>query len=478
MGDARIAQLAGAIRAIADGGSVPALPEGDDEIGSLAAEVARLAGSVGERFEQLRLLVRITESINAGRTVAEVLDAIYDTFRPLVPYDRMGFSLIEEEGQVVRAHWARSDEQEIRLGAGYSAPLAGSLRQVMTSRQPRILNDLESYLCEHPDSEPTALIVAEGNRSSLTCPLIAMDEPIGFLFFSCGRPHVYQPHHVELMREIAGQVALIVEKTRLHEKLVALNAEKNALLGMAAHDLRSPLAVVQGFVELVQDGLAGPITARQREIFAVVRRACQTMVALIDSLLDVSAIEAGRLSLEPREVELAPLLREQAMLGGMLAERKGIQVEVELDPELDRAVLDPHRVGQILANLISNAVKYSHPGSRIILSGRRLKDEVEIAVRDQGQGIPADDLPQLFRSYGRGSVRPTSGEKSTGLGLAIVRRMVEAHGGTVGVESTVGEGTTFKVRLPRRLLAAPAQSGENDGGRTRPDLDRPAVRES
>lgn len=477
MGDARIAQLAGAIRALADGGPVPALPGGDDEVGVLADEIARLASSMGERFEQLRLLVRITESINSGRTVAEVLDAIYETFRPLVPYDRMGFSLLEEEGQVVRAHWARSDKQEIRLGAGYAAPLAGSLRQVMTSRRPRILNDLEGYLREHPESESTALVVAEGMRSSLTCPLIAMDEPIGFLFFSCRRPHAYQPYHVELLREIAGQVALIVEKTRLHEKLVALNAEKNTLLGMAAHDLRSPLAVVQGFVELVQDGLAGPVTERQREIFAVVRRACQTMMALIDSLLDVSAIEAGRLSLEPREVELAPFLREQAMLGGMLAGRKRIEVEVELDPALDRVVLDPHRVSQILANLISNAVKFSHPGSRIILSGRRLEDEVEITVRDQGQGIPADELPRLFRSYGRGSVRPTGGEKSTGLGLAIVRRMVEAHGGTVRVESTVGEGTTFTVRLPRQPPAAPAQSGQ----RRQPDQARPGsprVRES
>jgi signal transduction histidine kinase len=405
-------------------------------------------------IREMRLLVQVTERINSGLGLTEVLDHIYESFRSLVPYDRIGFSLIE--GSEVRAHWARSEGVPIRLGVGYAAPLDGSLLQVMRSRQPRILNDLEAYLREHPDSRSTALVVAEGVRSSLTCPLVAADEPVGFLFFSSTQARAYQPEHVELIREIAGQVALIVEKSRLYGELVALNAEKNALLGIAAHDLRSPLAVVQGFTELLQDEVTGPLTERQREALAIMRRTCQNMLRLIDNFLDVSAIEAGKLELQPRQVELLPLLAEFATQGGMLAESKQIRLALELDPELGSAVLDPDRIGQVLSNLLGNAVKFSRPGTTITLRARGLADEVELEVSDQGLGIPAQDLPRLFQKYGRGSVRPTGGERSSGLGLAIVRRMVEAHGGAVSVQSEVGEGSTFTVRLPREARARPA----------------------
>jgi signal transduction histidine kinase len=398
-------------------------------------------------IREMRLLVQVTERINEGVGLIEVLDHVYDSFHALVPYNRMGFSLIE--GAEVRAHWARSDAVQIKLGVGYSAPLTGSLLQVMESRQPRILNDLEAYLREHPGSHSTALMLAEGVRSSLTCPLIAAAAPVGFLFFSSTQANAYRPEHIELLREIAGQVALIVEKSRLHGELVALNAEKNALLGTAAHDLRSPLAVVQGFTELLQDSVAGPVTEKQREVLAIMRRTCQNMLRLIDNFLDVSAIESGRLELQPRQVELLPLLGEAATLNGMLAQSKKIRLDLELDPEIGSAVLDPDRINQVLSNLLGNAIKFSHPGTSVTLSARGLADEVELQVRDRGPGIPADELPKLFHRYGRGSVRPTAGERSSGLGLVIVRRMVEAHGGTVGVRSKVGEGSTFTVRLPR-----------------------------
>src|SRR5690606_29972423 len=119
----------------------------------------------------------------------------------LIPYNRIGFALIEDDGQTVRACWARSDQPAVQLGQGYSAPLASSsLEAIMTSGQPRILNDLESYLGAKPGSEATRMIVGEGLRASLTCPLIANGAPVGFIFFSSIRPHIYEEAHVELFQ--------------------------------------------------------------------------------------------------------------------------------------------------------------------------------------------------------------------------------------------------------------------------------------
>jgi len=411
---------------------------------------------VEQRVSQLQSLVRITERINAGMTLEEVLDHLYGSFQELVPYDRIGCALIGDD-RLVHARWARSAATERRLDVGYSAPLEGSsLSQIIASGEPRILNDLPAYLREHPDSRSTQLIVEEGMRASLTCGLVAMGEPIGFLFFSSCTPHAYRAEHVALLQEVAGQLALIVEKSRLYGQLVELNAQKSLLLGMAAHDLRGPIAVIQGFIEILQQGLVGPTTDRQREVFGSVRRTCQGMLRLIDNFLDVSAIEAGRVELQPREVDLPRFFEECHLTQSLLAEAKSIRLETSLERGLERACFDPERLSQVISNLVGNAIKYSQPGTCIRLLGRRAGLALEIVVADQGQGIPGEELPRLFTAFGRGAVRPTAGERSIGLGLAIVKRMVEAHGGSVLVESRVGEGTAFHIAFP---LAAPADTG-------------------
>jgi len=139
--------------------------------------------------------------------------------------------------------------------------MAGSsLERVLATGEPRILDDLEAYLAAHPRSESTRLIVAEGVRSSLTCPLVANGKPVGFLFFSSRERGTYRRAHVELFMEIAGQLALIVEKSRLYELLLELDQVKNRFLGMAAHDLRNPIGVVRSYAELLQEDFLGTLT--------------------------------------------------------------------------------------------------------------------------------------------------------------------------------------------------------------------------
>ncbi|MCX6029963.1 MAG: GAF domain-containing sensor histidine kinase [Chloroflexi bacterium] len=420
-----------------------------DEVGQLGQALVDLGKEMEQQFAQLQALSRVTERINAGLILDEVLNLVFETFRPLIPYDRIGFSLLEEDGQVVRARWARSDAPIMQIGRGYSAAMQGSsLQRIIETRQPRILNNLLDYLRQHPDSDSTHRIIEEGMRSSLTCPLIALGKPIGFMFFSSTKPDTYAGQHVELFQQIAGQLAAIVEKSRLYQQLIELNQLKNRFLGIAAHDLRNPIGVVKGYLELFLDGDLGEIANEQREFVDLMDQACDRMLALINDLLDYNAIEAGRLDLRVRPLALEGYLRECFRSNEVLARAKSIRLDLDLPAGLPTISMDPDRIAQVINNLITNAIKFSYPETTITLRARATDNAVEIGVKDQGQGIPAEELPKVFTEFGKTSTRPTAGEKSTGLGLAIVKRIVEAHCGSIRVESQVGAGSTFTFTLP------------------------------
>ncbi len=401
------------------------------------------------REEELKALLQITEKINAGKVLDEVLDYAYGSLRAIIPYSRIGFSLLEENGALLRAYWARSESPLIKIGKGYSAGMRGSsLEKVLQTGKPRILNDLEGYLKDHPGSKSTRDIVEEGMRSSLTCPLIASGKPVGFLFFSSTQVDNYRNAHTELFQEIAGQLALTLEKSRLYEELVRFNDLKNKFLGMAAHDLRSPIAVIEGYADLLTDGLMGELDETQKKPIRAIAEYCDKMLALINDLLDVSAIESGHLTLVLQEIDLATFLRENARYNTLLAKAKSIELVLEIPEGLPKVSMDPSRIDQAINNLITNAIKFSKPQSRITLRAISRDQEVVISVTDQGQGIPPSEISKLFHYFGKTNVLPTAGEKSTGLGLAIAKRMVEAHGGKIEVVSQSGKGSTFAFTLP------------------------------
>jgi hypothetical protein len=448
--DPRIPQYLAAVRTLCHGERLREIPvAGDDDVGLLGRELQVLSSSLETRFEQLRRLSTVTAQINAGLLLDDVLEYVFEAFATLIPYDRIGCSLLERGDTIVRARWARSRVRAPVLKQGYAAPLHGSsLEAILETGQPRILNDLEAYLAAHPDSESTRLIVREGVRSSLTCPLVAMGHPIGFLFFSSETRDTYRDAHVDVYLQLAGQLSTIVEKGRLYQQLLELNDLKNRFLGVAAHDLRSPITVVKGYVGLLAGGLYGPIGDEQREVLARVEQTCAAMVELVDDLLDVSAIESGKLELRTSPTALAELLGQCHADHVLLARMKEIELALELDPDLPLVPLDARRVTQVLGNLIGNAIKFSDRRTAITLGARVVPGHVELRVVDQGPGIPESELSKLFSDFGRTSVKPTGGEKSTGLGLAIVKRIVEAHGGQTWAESGVGQGSTFRFTLP------------------------------
>ncbi|MGA6970702.1 MAG: HAMP domain-containing sensor histidine kinase [Candidatus Binatus sp.] len=272
------------------------------------------------------------------------------------------------------------------------------------------------------------------------------------------QPEIFDsPDDARVVRALAGLNSELAnaqrELARRNAELAGAVREKNQLLGMAAHDLRNPLGIIVGVVDLLGLELADSLSAENRELFSRVASSAEYMLGLINDMLDYSKIDAGRLVLQLHPVDIAELVRQSLAFNSILANKKAINLRFASERSAPRLNLDPRRIQQVLNNLISNAVKFSHGGSTITVTLQPGPAKVTIAVADQGQGIAAEELGKLFKPFSSTSTRSTDNERSTGLGLAIVRRIVEAHGGRISVESELGRGSTFYLSLPAVTLA-------------------------
>jgi two-component system, OmpR family, sensor kinase len=243
------------------------------------------------------------------------------------------------------------------------------------------------------------------------------------------------------------------EMAKQNVELARLNEQKNQFIGMAAHDLRNPLSVILNFSQYMLRDESTPLAPQQREFIAIIERNSKFMLNLIHDILSLSRIESGRLHLDLQPVDLAALVAANVNLNRVLAEKKKIHLGFKAEDDLPPIWLDAAKIEQVMNNLISNALKFSHPHRTVEVSVTRTADTVQIAVKDEGQGIPADELDKIFKPFEKTSVKSTDGEQSTGLGLAIASRIVEGHAGWIAVESESGRGSTFTVMLPIRTQA-------------------------
>jgi diguanylate cyclase (GGDEF)-like protein len=205
----------------------------DVVLASLGREIEQLWIAMSRREQQLLKLIDLVRSVNQGLKLEDVLENIFDGFANIIPFDRIGCAFLDEDQSLLTAHWAKSRLGELHLPPGYAQDVAGTtLEAVMNSGHPRIINNLEEYLEQRPTSDSTSRIVAEGGRSSLTCPLAVYGQPLGFLFFTSGRVEAYHHVHQTIFREIATEVAAVIHKSRLLESLEARN---RTLIDYSAH---------------------------------------------------------------------------------------------------------------------------------------------------------------------------------------------------------------------------------------------------
>jgi signal transduction histidine kinase len=231
-------------------------------------------------------------------------------------------------------------------------------------------------------------------------------------------------------------------------ELEKLNQQKNHFLSIAAHDLRNPLTTIYTVADLIAEELKEKTSAETKDFLEMIKQSSRFMRGLIEELLDVSVIDSGEPSLHLEPVDIIELIRNNVKLNRVIAGRKQITVKFNCSDDLPMLQLDRKKIEQVLNNLISNAIKYSYPKSKVEINLKRENGSIVISVHDEGQGIPTTEMNKLFTPFSRTSVKATSGESSTGLGLVIVRKIIETHRGRVWAESQVKKGSVFYVSLP------------------------------
>lgn len=300
--------------------------------------------------------------------------------------------------------------------------------------------------------------------AGLGVPIIRDRRVIGSIFVGRAKAGWFAESQIDLLKTFADQAALAIDTARLfteirektaelevaNRQLEVANKHKSEFLANMSHELRTPLNAIIGFSDVLIDQMFGELNEKQLEYQKDIQASGHHLLSLINDILDLSKIEAGRMELDLSSFHLPAAVSNAVTLIKERAHRHGISLGVELDPRLGEIRADERKVKQILLNLLSNAVKFTPDGGRVEIAAKLDTDKVDISVKDTGIGIAPEDRASLFEEFKQvGNDRSRKAE-GTGLGLALTKRLVELHGGEIAVTSAVGQGSTFRVQLPLR----------------------------
>jgi signal transduction histidine kinase len=415
---------------------------------SRAGEAEWLRDRLGQRADLLDAAKRCARALSSSLELDEASTAFIRELRGLVPFDRMAIVLAEDG--VARVLATSGESAETSMPPGTALSLENNiLAEVVTSGQTAYRPDMSE---PRYDEEPA--LVDIGVRSRVVVPLPVGGRTIGVLSIGRGEIDAFTEDEIELVTLLGRLVAGAVQNIRAYEaerrtvdELRRLSALRADFVSLVSHDLRSPMATVIGSARTLQQHWR-ELKPEQRDSFiALIADETSRLASLISDVLETSRIESGTFSFAFRDVDVGTLVRDAAAVAGLA--QNEVPIEAEVHGDLSGVRADPERLRQALTNLIENAVKWSPHGTPVAVVARATNGVVRIDVRDSGPGIPSDQQRVIFEKFGRADVGGRA-RPGTGLGLYIARSILEAHGGSLELASTVGRGSTFTIVLPAR----------------------------
>ena len=371
-------------------------------------------------------------------------------------------------GQVIELLRTGQPAQGREMQIGRAGPLAERLERLTNE----LVNKAEADMVARVDEGHEAYIVSRrlvvafalgsillalGLGYSLSWSLIGpvkqMDERFAEISAGDFTRQIAVRNRDELGALVTNLNAMSAELGRLYEQVAIANRNKSEFLANMSHELRTPLNAIIGFSEVLIEKMFGDVNDKQLEYLQDIHSSGHHLLSLINDILDLSKIEAGRMELELSSFDLGETLQHALALVRERASRHRLTLELELEPHIDTWVADERKVRQVVINLLSNAVKFTPEGGSVTVRARRAAaDAVEIAVADTGVGIAPDQQALVFEEFRQASGEHLRKSEGTGLGLSLAKRFVELHGGTIRVESAPGRGSTFAFTLPVRVL--------------------------
>jgi signal transduction histidine kinase len=439
-----------------------------DELEDLASRFNNMAGQLKESYAGLEKKVEdrtaeLREALSQQTATAEILRVISSSptdakpvFEAIVKAaigfgNAHGASLFSYDGSMLHSE-ANTTPSVIRKEPFVPTRASLSGRVILEGDTVEIL-----HAATDPDYDCSQF---EKNKLSsdvhgVGVPMLRDGKPIGVLnvWFPGRGPAA--PKHVQLLETFAAQAVIAIENVRLfHEiqdksrQLEVANKHKSEFLANMSHELRTPLNAIIGFSDVMLNGMAGPMSDEQKEFALDIRDSGKHLLTLINDILDLSKIEAGRMELDIARFDLQTAMDNAMTLVQGRAERHGIKLETEISPAVSDYNGDERKFKQIVINLLSNAVKFTPEGGKVKLAADRVNGAYSISVSDTGIGIAPEDQEKIFEEFKQVGSDYARKAEGTGLGLTLTRKLVELHGGRISVESEPGKGSTFTFSLP------------------------------
>ena len=430
----------------------------------LVQQLESRGAELAKKVDELEALREVGEAVSSSLDVGDVLTTIVTHAVELSGTD--GGSMMEYDAQercfLVRSVYRTERDVVARLHAiriDLDETLVG---RAARQRRPIAVPDLrETELDPH-----LRILFDAGWRSIVAVPMLRDEQIVGALIVRRKRPGDFTEETVDLLETFASQSAIALLNAQLFRELKEQSLElelasrhKSEFLASMSHELRTPLNAVLGFSEVLLERMFGDINERQEEYLRDIHGSGKHLLELLNEILDLSKVEAGRMELAYSSFDLQLLLDDAVSMLRERAAAHGIELRVEIGEDVDQVYSDELRLKQIVLNLMTNAVKFTGDGGSVTVIARRTGAELEITVADTGIGIPEADRERIFESFQQGG-RGSSREEGTGLGLTLSRRLVELLGGRMWLETDVGVGSTFGFTLPVGPQADPADAGD------------------
>jgi GAF domain-containing protein len=422
----------------------------------LFKELEARTGELTQSVEQLTALGEVSRAVSSTLDVETVLDTIVSRASQLA--GAAGCSIYEYD--------EAAEQFELRATHNYDTEFVEALRAVPLRKGEGLMGRAAAMRepIQIPDiTQPGAYessvrdtLVRFGYRALLAVPLLREDQIIGSLSFNRKAPGEFSAEVVNVLKTFATQSALAIQNARLFREIADKSAQleaasrhKSEFLANMSHELRTPLNAIIGFSEVLTERMFGELNEKQDEYLKDIHASGQHLLSLINDILDLSKIEAGRMELELSDFHLPSAIENALILVRERASRRGIRLGSTIDKRLGVFSGDERKVKQVLLNLVSNALKFTPEGGQIDVRAVLNTDVAEVSVTDTGIGIAPDDQEAVFEEFRQvgGAEKKAEG---TGLGLALSRKFIELHGGRIWVKSQVGAGSTFTFTLPVR----------------------------
>ncbi len=397
------------------------------------------------------ILDSINSKVAAEETLNRIISFVFESTHDLFPCDRIGLAFLDEDGTRVTAHHAVATYDPLLLKKGYSESLQGStLKDILHSGNTRIINDLETYLRMKPQSRSTQILIREGVRSSMTCPLTVENRIVGLFFRSSREKHAYSAEQVSMHQAIAQRMSQAVEKAFRIEQLTEANRSYLELLGFVSHELKSPVSSMVLDAKMLTEGYLGDLSEKQALKIRKMITKGEHLLGIIREYLDLARIEGGEMTPNVRDkVDFnMEILRPSVEILEAEIDHKSVNLEMDVPDTPVHVDCDPNLMKIVVVNLISNAVKYGNENGRIAVTLNTEDNRLHLSVWNEGPGFPESQRDRLFKKFSRLNTPELARRKGTGVGLYTVYRIIDLHGGKIRAESKEKEWARFYFDMP------------------------------